>query len=133
MAHVHHEMIITASLMTIHHLISLENYGNKKKILFSDENSSDLFSYQLAYIIYTSVSCIYHFLCYIPRTYLSYNWKFVPLDHLHPSPFTSGNHKSDLFLYACLFVKYSWPTAMLVPGTQHSDSILLYILKLTPL
>ena len=39
---------------------------------------------------------------YIPSTYLSYNWKFLPFDHLHPIPptlATSGNHKSDLHFF----------------------------------
>ena len=52
---------------------------------------------------------------------LSYNWKFVPFDHLHPlSPLptpvppthTSGNHKSDLFFrfvvtIVYMFLKYN--------------------------
>ena len=39
--------------------------------------------------------------------YLSYNWKFVPFEHLHPIPRpltpTSGSHKPDLFVYEFIF------------------------------
>ena len=40
--------------------------------------------------------------CYIPSTYLSYNWEFVSFDHLSPVPPLPNlpdNHKSDLFSY----------------------------------
>ena len=46
-----------------------------------------------------------HVVYYISSTFLSYNWKFVPFDHLSPIPPTptSGNHKSDLFLSLFVF------------------------------
>ena len=58
------------------------------------------------------VKYIDHVVRYIPRTYLAYNWKFVPFDSFIQFPLpapTSGNHKSDLFFYefVCLFLKYS--------------------------
>ena len=56
---------------------------------------------------------------------------------LTPSP-SSCNHKPDLFFYEfvcfCLFLKYNLPTVntMLVPVTQHSDLIFLYISRWSP-
>lgn len=39
--------------------------------------------------IYNIVNCSHHAVPYILRTYSSYNWKFIPFDHLHPSsPFS---------------------------------------------
>ena len=72
----------------------------------------------------------------MPSTYLPYNWKFVPFDHLYPIlpfPHPSSNYKSGLFFseYVCLFifeVQLTYST-VLVPFTQHRDSIFLYILK----
>ena len=58
---------------------------------------------QLSHITCSSVNYTYHVIHCIPSTYLSYNWKFVPFDHLHPIPPpprpASGNHRSDLFFY----------------------------------
>ena len=41
-----------------------------------------IYSQQLPYITNNSVNYIYHVVHYIPSTYLSYNWKFVPFDYL---------------------------------------------------
>ena len=43
-----------------------------------------IYSQQLSCIIYSSVNYFYHVVHYIPSTCLSYNWKFVPFDSLHP-------------------------------------------------
>ena len=53
---------------------------------------------------------ISHIVHPIPSTYLSYNWKFVPFDHLHPipPPPNSGNHKPDLFLYEFVWLVGFW-------------------------
>ena len=54
-----------------------------------------------------SVSHIYHVVHYIPRTNLSYNWKFLPLFFIQVSlPYLpiSGNHKSDLFFEVQFFI-----------------------------
>lgn len=48
-----------------------------------DENFQDLFPYQLLSIRYSLVNSSHHAVHSGPRTYLSYNWKFVLLDHLH--------------------------------------------------
>ena len=45
---------------------------------------------------------INHVAHYIPSTYLSYNWKFVPFDHLQNSLSPTriyGKHKFYLFFY----------------------------------
>ena len=71
-------------------------------MLFPCENSYDLLFYQRLHVTFSSVNYTNHVVHYIPSTYLSYNWKFVPFDLLHPIPLnpppTSGNHKSDFFL-----------------------------------
>ena len=52
-------------------------------------------------------------------------------DHLHPMPsfppvvFHSENHKSDLFSYE--FMKYKIYNTVLVPVTEHSDPVFVYI------
>ena len=53
-----------------------------------------------------SVSYIYHVAHYIPRTNLSYNWKFLPFSFIQiflPYLPTSGNHKSDLLFEVQFF------------------------------
>ena len=53
-----------------------------------------------------SVSYIYHVAHYIPRTNLSYNWKFLPFSFIQVSlPYLpiSGNHKSDLLFEVPFF------------------------------
>ena len=66
-----------------------------------------IYSQHLLYITYSSVNYIYPVVHYIPSTYFSYNWKFVPFDCLHPIPFpqppASGNHKCDLFFSELIF------------------------------
>ena len=52
------------------------------------------------------VNYIYHVTCYIPSSYLSYNWNFLPFDHFHsilPLSFISGNHKSDTGFVLCIY------------------------------
>ena len=53
-----------------------------------------------------SVSYIYYVARYIPRTNLSYNWKFLPFSFIQiflPYLPTSGNHKSDLLFEVQFF------------------------------
>ena len=89
-------MIITVNLVTIH-LINTKLKKYKK--YFSCVRTLRMYSLN-NFNIYSSVN--YHFVHYIPSTYLSYNWKFVHFDHLHPilpaatCP-ANGKHKSDLF------------------------------------
>ena len=52
---------------------------------------------------YSFVNYNHHALHYVPRIYLSYNWKFVPFDpfthYPHPQTYpilALGNHQSDL-------------------------------------
>ena len=87
--------------------------------------------------IHNIINHYHHAVDYIPRTYLSYNWKWVPFDCFHPilppPPPASGNHKSDLFFFfsMSLFVfevSLTYNT-LLVPVTQHRDSVFLYISK----
>ena len=57
--------------------------------------------------MWSSVNYIYCVVHLIPSAYLSYNWEFVPFNHLHPAthPFPiSGNHEPGLFFYECLSV-----------------------------
>ena len=63
-----------------------------------------IYSQQLSYIIY--VNAIFIMLNIIPGTYLSYNWKFVPLNCLHlillapiPAP---GKTNLICFFYECV-------------------------------
>ena len=72
------EMITTVSLVNIHHFTQL-------RCLFPcDENFLNLLSQQLTNIWYSIVDHSHHIVHYIPTTYLSFNWKFVPFDRLHP-------------------------------------------------
>ena len=93
------------------------------------------YSQWFSYLTYSSVNYIYHVVHYILSSYLSYGWKFVPFDCLHPVPSPSpspyGDYKSDLFFYefVCLFLNYNWPTTLLVPITQHNGLAFLYISK----
>ena len=52
---------------------------------------------------------IYHLVKFILSTYLSYNWKSVPFDCLHPisppSLSASSNHKSNLFCYEWVYFR----------------------------
>ena len=67
--------------------------------------------------------------------YLFHIWKFEIFAYFHPIPPsphpTFGNHRSDLFLseLVCLFLKYKWPTILLLPGVQHSNSVFQYVTK----
>ena len=52
------------------------------------------------HITHHSVNCIYHVVHYIPNTYLSYNWKFVPFDYSSPLPSSYLQQpQSDLFFW----------------------------------
>lgn len=59
--------------------------------------------------IYSLKFHVYHIVVLITviTALLSYSWKFVPFDHLHPISLSSlpasGNHKSDLFLFLSSF------------------------------
>ena len=92
-------MIITINLVTIYHFLQIKNFKNRKNNFPCDENSYYLL-FQILSITYSSVD-IKNAIHYISRTYLSYNWKFVAFDHLHPNPPPptpcSDNHKSHLF------------------------------------
>lgn len=67
---------------------------------------------------------------YIISLELTYNWECIHFEfHSVTQPSTSGYQKSDIFF--CLFVLLSIIDLehYLVPGTQHSDLILPYILN----
>lgn len=44
------------------------------------------YSQQLSHIMYSSDNYIYHVVCNIRSSQLSYNWKFVPFGSLNPIP-----------------------------------------------
>ena len=52
---------------------------------------------------YSVVNYSHHAVHYTPRTYLSYNWKFVPFEHLQsfPPPHAFGRHQ--YFQYVNIF------------------------------
>ena len=54
-----------------------------------------------------SINYSHHVGFYILKAYLSFNWKFVPLDDLHliltPLSSASGNHKSILFFFSMIY------------------------------
>ena len=80
-----------------------------------------LFSERLSYI--TSLNCICHVVHYI-LTYLTTGSLYpltAPPNSSHPNS-TYTNHKFDLFV--SLFLKYNWPTALLVSIIQYSDQII---------
>ena len=91
----------------------------------------DLLGFTLSttfYITCSNDNYIYHMVHCIPSAYFSYNWKFIPFNHLHPIPPpqpSSDNLESDLFFYefVCFFLKYIWPTTILVPVTQQRFDI----------
>ena len=76
---IHHEMVATISLVNIHHLIYIYIYKikEKEKKVSCEENSG----FTLSYVTYSSVIIILYI---TSSTYLSYTWKCVPFDHLHP-------------------------------------------------
>ena len=71
-----------------------------------------IYSFNNLYIAYSSVNYIYHVAHYIPNTYLSHNWKFVPFDCLHSIPPSPTPHlwKPQILPFllwvVSLFVKY---------------------------
>ena len=91
--------------MNIHHI-------NRYKIKEIEKNVS------LLWELLTTLMCniqqcwvYYRVVYYIPSTYLSYNWKFVPFDHLHkipPSPSTLSLLLSS-FLNIIYWRNYSFP------------------------
>ena len=89
--------------------------------------------------MYSSVNYIYQVVHYIPSSCLSYSCKFIPFDHLHlippfPPSASSSDKFGNFFLSVTEFVFEVQLTnnTMLAPGTQHSDSIFLYISKWSP-
>ena len=67
------------------------------------------------HIQHTSVNYVSHVVHFIPSTYLSYNWKFVPFDSLHPitPPPTLPLVIAFLISFSMsLLLKYNWPTIL---------------------
>ena len=67
-----------------------------------------LFSYHLSNKQHSIVNCSHHVVHYIPRTYLSYNLKVVPFEHLHlfsspPTPHLQQPSVCSLFQWAFFF------------------------------
>ena len=86
-------------------------------------------SQQLSYIIYNSINYIYHVVHYTPSTYLCYNWKFVPFDHLHPTPASGTTNLISFCEFVCILIFWSIIDLQhyVVPNAQPSDLIFLYI------
>ena len=79
-------------------------------------------------IIYSNVNCIYCIMHYIPSIYLSYNWKFLPFDCLHPIKTSPPPVITNLISFSMnmfVFEVLSTYDTVLVPVTQHSDLIFL--------
>ena len=72
-------MFTTVSLVHIHHLTLLQFFS-------CDKNFYSVLSQQLSNIQYSVVNYSHHAVYSLPRTYLSYNWNFIPFDHLYPFP-----------------------------------------------
>ena len=53
-------------------------------IIFLVMNTLRIYPQQLSHRIYKGINYSYHVVHYISTTYLSYNWKFVSFDCLHP-------------------------------------------------
>ena len=76
----------------------------------------DLFCLQFSNMQYTIVNCSYHVIHYFPRTYLFFNWKFLPFDsphsfHIFPAhPASPPPTATNLFSvsYACVCVCVFW-------------------------
>ena len=58
---------------------------------------------QLSHIMYNSVHYICHVVPYIPSTYLSYNWEFVPFIHFLLCSPCSGLQIRSLLLWVCFW------------------------------
>ena len=51
MTYIHYEMITTIGLVNIHHLIKIQKKKERKMFFYCDENSKDLLSTTLPYIM----------------------------------------------------------------------------------
>ena len=87
------------------HPLSHKDTKLKKKQFFLVIRTQDLLSQQISCITESSINYVDHIITlqYIPSTYLSCNWKYVPFDCLQPIPPppspASSKHNSDLFSY----------------------------------
>ena len=80
-------------------------------------------SQQLSYIRYNSINYIYHVVHYTRSTYLCYNWKFVPFDHLHPTP-ASGTTIWSLSVSLCVYLFFEvWLTYNTMLFLMHNTGI----------
>ena len=128
MTYKHNEIITTVSLVNIYHL----TYTQLKKY-----NKGSFFPWELlGFILIYNINYFYHIIHYISSIYFITGSLYLLTTFiqflLQLSP-ASSNYKSGLFFseYVCLFifeVQLTYST-VLVPFTQHRDSIFLYILK----
>ena len=76
-------------------------------------------SLKFSCVSYSSVNYSCHVVRHIPSTYLSYNWKFLPFDHLppgppspHPLPLVTTDlisfFMSSCFLIFCFWFYVQW-------------------------
>ena len=71
---------------------------------------------------HSRINYSHHAVCYIPWTYLSYNWKLVPFDHLAPFtcylPLTTTKlfsvSMSSIFVHCFLDSTYKWDCMVFV-------------------
>lgn len=80
------------------------NQSSQQAFFFHVIRTQDLPCLQLCYTTYNNVYHFCHIVRYVFSTYLSYNWKFIPFEHLpsipppsNPCLWYSGNHTADLF------------------------------------
>ena len=89
------------------HIITKRKEHEKEKSVFLVMGTLSIYSlnhFHIYYTLYISVNDSHHVVHYIPSTYLSYNWKFVPFDLLSiPLPPLVTN-KSFLFLWVCFLL-----------------------------
>ena len=69
-------MITTVTLVKIHHHIQLQIFFVMRTLKIYFPNNFQIYK--------STVNYSHHGVYYIPRTYLSYNLKFVSFDHFHP-------------------------------------------------
>ena len=70
------------TVVSIHHLIKIQDERNRKKFSPCDESSYSFLFEQLSYIMYSSVNCIDHLYITPLVLFLYYNWEFIPFDYL---------------------------------------------------
>ena len=104
----------------------------EKKLFSYDENPQNLLLIFIYNIYESSVNYVYHVIHYIPSTYLSYNWKFVPFDCLHPIFPLSTPHflvTTNLISISIYFLKIILLFMQIVLGLHHCTGFSLVVVS----